>query len=316
MGDHTPTDPEVWPSDNDIGPADGDGDGLYEPQMSHWLSHAVEQNFVVSGLTVPATDPNLDIDVALGDAIIEGRYVHLPAATAVTVTNNDTNYLYLKLNITAEKTISVELEVNITGTAPSDSIWLAEIVAAGGSITSTVDKRPTKPYACAGGRMTVYTASGNFTAKTSYVTVEMIGAGGGGGGSDGGGGGGGGWTKMEVAVSPGTVYTAVVGAAGAAGLVGADGGDGGDSYFSVAGNAAPGGLGGVTAGAGGVGGGGTTTSSKLCATGEAGTAGSAGAGGEAAGYKKPATSYGDGGAGGGAAAVGIIGQAGLVLVYD
>ena len=106
----------------------------------------------------------------------------------------------------------------------------------------------------------VATSTGTFqwTAPDGVTSVCAVCVGGGGGGGStgdgtgGGGGGGLGW-KNNIAVTPGTTYTVIVGAGGAAGS-----GNGGQSYFIastlVAGN---GGLGGSSgsSGVGGAGGG-------------------------------------------------------------
>lgn len=332
MADFSIASEVVWPTDGDVGVADGDGDGLFEIPMTSWLSKVVQQNFVVSGFTVPATDVDLSIDVALGVAIIDGKYVSVPGTTAVTLTNNTTNYLFLKLNKTASKVTSVSFEVNTTGTPPTDSVKLAQLVTSGGTMTAGTDWRILVPFTTGLNRVSVYSTPGSysFTARTAYIEIEKWGGGGGGGGSaaaSGGGGGGGGagaWVRESRAVTPGTVYTIVVGAAGTAGASAGAGGDGADSSFGTDSNPAKGGKGGAggASGAGGAAGVASTITSSLFSL--AGTAGGSksgttgGAAGVPAGPYQPAPAFAGGAAGttGAAAAVGTIGLPGLVILRD
>ena len=332
MADHAAANETIWPTDGDVGTADGDGDGLFEVPMTDWLAKATQTHYVVSGLTVPASDADLNVDVAAGDAVIDGKLVSIPATTSVALANNATNYLYLKLIKSSGKVTGAAFEVNTTGTPPSDSVKLAELVTSAGATTGTTDCRVTAPFTTGANRMAVYTTPGTyyFLARTAYVTVEKLGGGGGGGGSaaaSGGGGGGGGagaWVLEQRAVTPGQLYAVVVGAAGTAGASEGAGGDGGDSTFGTDSNPANGGSGGAggASGAGGAAGAAATVTSTLFSL--AGTAGGSksgttgGAAGVPAGPYQPTPVYGGGAAGttGTGAAVGTAGLPGLVIVRD
>lgn len=162
------------------------------------------------------------------------------------------------------------------------------------------------------------------------VTVRGGGAGAGGGdggGTAGGGGGAGGYSrKVGYAVTPGTAYTLVVGAAGPGGALNNSGTAGGQSHFNSA-IIANGGSGGVHGGSTGAGGaGGTASGGDVNTTGGAGTARSGGTGGDggihpSVGYRpngigvgttNPGLQSGTGGASGQGA--GADGAAGYVLV--
>jgi hypothetical protein len=163
------------------------------------------------------------------------------------------------------------------------------------------------------------------------VCVVCIGGGGGGiryqsswvGGSMAGGGGGGlGW-RNNIAVTPGTSYTVVVGAGGVAGTYGVSGGAGGQSYFinasTVAGNGGGGGVyytnisGGTYAGQGGGNGGNVPLTDNVVTPGGGGAGGYAGNGGRGGGNNAnyyPASGVGGGGAGGGNSTSGFHGYGG------
>lgn len=332
MVDFAVTDEVIWPTDGDVGVADGDGDGLFEIPMTSWMAKATQTPYVVSGLTVPATDPDLNVNVDPGVAVIDGKLVTIPGATAITLMDSAINYLFLKLNKMGNKVTDAEFEVNTTGTPPADSVKLAEMVAAGGAMTGSTDCRVLAPFTSGANRVAVYNTPGTyyFMARTAYVMVDKWGGGGGGGGSaaaSGGGGGGGGagaWVREQRAVVPGTIYAVVVGAAGAAGASAGAGGNGGDSSFGTDSNPAAGGAGGAggASGAGGAAGTAATITSTLFSL--AGTAGGSksgttgGAAGVPAGPYQPVPAFAGGAAGttGAAAAVGTAGLPGLVIVRD
>lgn len=333
MADFAITNEKIWPTDADVGAVDGDGDGLFELNLASWLAKAGQANFVVSGLTLPASDANLVVDVALGVAVIDGRLVTVPAVTPITVGDNTTSYLYLRLDKTALKATAATFEVNTTGTAPADSVAIAILLSAAGAISLITDVRVVKPSYTGNNRTTVISTSGagTFVARTNYVILEMIGGGGGGGGSaaasggGGGGGGGGAYVKREYATIPGKRYAVNVGAAGAAGASAGTGGDGGKTWFDAdaEGSRANGGTGGAggASGAGGAGGTGTTDAAAFKIPGSAGGSKSGttgGAAGIAGGFYQPTPVYGGGGIGTTSifAAVGNVGLQGLLIIHD
>jgi len=199
----------------------------------------VNSNFVVSGLVIPASSADLDIAIPLGVAIIDGRRVNIPGSTTVTAADTDTNYVFLKLNKNASNQVtSAEFEVNVSGTFPTSAVKIAELVAAGGAITSTVDSRQIGPRQKFKQFVIFDSGSGNFTIPAyathgfdaNEVIVEIMGSGAGGGGGmystggtedcGGGGGGAGGYLMVQKNVTPGGTIAYVVGALGAGGAGG------------------------------------------------------------------------------------------------
>ncbi|MGE5553290.1 MAG: phage tail protein [Betaproteobacteria bacterium] len=131
----------IFPTVNDVG-GSGAGKVLSEANLTA-LIKMLSQNFVVSGFTLPSSDPDLVIPVAAGEAMISGYRVVLDAATNVTCTANATNHIYLKLNRDASGNVTgATFEVNTTGTAPADAVKIGMAVAGASSITSTTDARP------------------------------------------------------------------------------------------------------------------------------------------------------------------------------
>lgn len=143
MGDHAISNETIYPTTNDVAATAGNGRRNLESNLEEMWEQLSAENFVVSGLTVPASDADLNIDVALGVAMISGHRINVPGATSVTAANNDENFLYLKLARDGNGNVtSASFEVNVTGSAPSDSVLLALLVASGGAITFTADLRP------------------------------------------------------------------------------------------------------------------------------------------------------------------------------
>jgi len=133
----------IWPSQNDVAQTAGDGKKLLENQWGTLLNGLTTNQYaVVSGLTLPASSGTLNIDVASGTAIIEGRHISIPASTTVTATFSATNYVFLKLTRDGSNLVTgAAFEVNTTGTAPTDSLAVGTLVAGASSITSTTDTR-------------------------------------------------------------------------------------------------------------------------------------------------------------------------------
>jgi len=101
----------------------------------------------VSGFTLPASDADLNIDVAAGVAVIDAHYVEITTATSVTCTASQTNYIYLKLTKDGGSLVdAATFEVNTSGTPPADSVYIGTAVASGTAVTSTTDQRTLRHF--------------------------------------------------------------------------------------------------------------------------------------------------------------------------
>lgn len=132
----------IFPTTNNI----ANGKKLNEVNISDALDALAGSNFVVSGFTVPATSANLTLAVAAGEAVIAGRRVYIATATTVACADDDTSYIYLRLDVDGLGNVTgATLEINTTGSAPALSTSIAEVVAESGAITETTDKRVLHP---------------------------------------------------------------------------------------------------------------------------------------------------------------------------
>ena len=134
----------IFPTTNDVSAAPGGGGkGLSEPNLSGWLKALAGTNFVVSGFTLPSSDPDLTISIGAGEAVIEGYRVVIDTATGLALAPNATNHIYLKLTRDGAGNVNgAAFEVNTAGIQPAESVYLAQAVTNATSVTSTVDKRP------------------------------------------------------------------------------------------------------------------------------------------------------------------------------
>jgi hypothetical protein len=326
MGSTAITGELIWPSQNDlyganVGGAAGDGIMHYERQYRKAVgSVAGRNNYVISGGALPATDPDLTIQIPTGKAIIEGHYCEWPA-TDITLPASNTSHIFVKLVFSGTLITGLEIEDNTSDAPPASSTKLGTATTSGSAVTSTTDTRILGP-----GAVRVLTSGSTYTwpAGVHRIYVEVFGASGGGGGggeagssggpsdgSHGSAGGAGGTTAFGA-------LTANGGSAGPAGsggfaeysgqsaMSGADGtASGGD--VNTTGGGRPGGSGGYGGGAG--------------TGGTGGRGGDGGRGGYASGYLSGTpggtTSYSIGAAGtsgaggtGGAGSDGAAGNAG------
>ncbi len=127
----------VFPSRNNV----GGGRRWTELQITDWLAGALVNRYVVSGFTLPATDPDLNIDMSDGVAYFEGYLTTAPNATTITVPDDSTSFVFLKLNRDGSSLVDeTKLVVDNTPVPiDDDHLLLAEIISAAGVITSTKD---------------------------------------------------------------------------------------------------------------------------------------------------------------------------------
>lgn len=253
---HTPTGYAVYPTRNDVATTTGDGRFFREENLGPMTKAALPQDFAYSGLTAPATSPNLAITVSGGVAYVNGFYVRITTNTSVDVAASTTNCIYLELTTTAGLVSAVRFNSNATCSAPSTySFLLLSATANGSAITSATDMRVTRPYGLTGGfqSITIATTSGTWIAKAGRVWVEMVGAGGGGGGTingsnnpTGGAGGAGGYRSewFDVTITAAIPYQIGTGGPGGT-TAGTSGTAGTSTWFLTSAHSAPGGSGGV-----------------------------------------------------------------------
>lgn len=175
----------IYPSQNDlygsgVGGIAGDGKKVLEAQWRKAVGHASNHNsYIISGGTLPASDPDLTVQVAAGKAIIDGTYVEWPA-TSVTLPDNITSWLFLKLVFAGNLISGLEIEDNTSGAIPASSLQLGACTTSGGVMTAGVASgRVEGP-----GSLVVYTSSGTWVVGAGQyrVRVRVYGASGGGGG--------------------------------------------------------------------------------------------------------------------------------------
>lgn len=101
----------------------------------HFQKIAAFKDRVHSGYTIITSPSSLSVTVQPGVAYVSGRQVGKTGdvSAAEVLTANATNHLYLKSD--------GNLEVNVTGVAPADSIKLWEIVTNASGTSSTTDRR-------------------------------------------------------------------------------------------------------------------------------------------------------------------------------
>jgi len=91
------------------------------------------KDYVYSGYEASA-GTGLELAIAAGVAYIHGWRVEHTEANTLTMADNATNYVFLDKDGV--------FTVNQTGSAPSNSILLCEVVTSGGAISTITDKRP------------------------------------------------------------------------------------------------------------------------------------------------------------------------------
>jgi|CXWL01.1.fsa_nt_gi hypothetical protein len=143
MSDVEVSNETVWPTVNDVAQTADDGKLWKEAKHTAALAAIHGQNYVISGLTVPASSANLDLAVALGTAMLSGYHVTVPGSTTITLPASSTSYIFLKLHKDGSSNVDkIQIEHNTTGTPPADSVLLATAVTSGSAVTSTQDRRP------------------------------------------------------------------------------------------------------------------------------------------------------------------------------
>ena len=129
----------VYPSANDIAVTEKEGRFATEQKHSGYMDQWLD-NHVIAALTL-STPGGLVVDVAAGDAIIDGRLVNINATISVTVVDATTNHIFLRLSPDTGDVTGVDLISSTSPTPPVRSVKLGRAIASGGVITSTIDDR-------------------------------------------------------------------------------------------------------------------------------------------------------------------------------
>ena len=139
MAEFTSPDETIFPTRNDVSPTLNKGKRWSEETLNVWLSKFTA-SFVSSGFTLPASDPDLNIEVALGTALLDGYLVEFPTPITVTAIDNSTSFLFLRLKkssgVVTEGVLAIEASDVAAG---PEEMLIAQITASGGVITSTFD---------------------------------------------------------------------------------------------------------------------------------------------------------------------------------
>lgn len=231
MGTTNVTNPLVQPSQNDLGGGTtGDGKTALEKYMRELHKAMNPESYIISGGLLPATAANLALIVPAGIAYISGYYVAWPQ-TSVPLPASSISHIFVKLIFSAGLVSNVQIEDNLTGIYPADSVKLGISVTSGTAITSSTDERILGLQRI---RRVVISATGvtNWISPSSKIRMRQFGAGGGGGGGGGGTGqgrvgGAGGWghpggyVEAVISVTPGSTVVVTNGAGGIGGSGGA-----------------------------------------------------------------------------------------------
>lgn len=148
-------------------------------------------NYIVTGFTLPPQSSSItDAPVGAGSAWIDGHYIVGNDNILVDLTDDATNYFYLKLEYTGDYVERPLIEVNTTGTTPSHAAFIGYVVTASGIVTSTIKHWRSGPrlaygivslsggsvssYDVRGGRQWTVTGAGGSTYSLTFDTGSFL----------------------------------------------------------------------------------------------------------------------------------------------
>jgi len=100
----------------------------------YWSDIIVD--YVETGLALSA-GAGLNVNIAVGECRIKGIHIEITVAETAAVTASMTNFVFMKLVRDVNSEVQeAQIEVNTTGTPPTDGLKLGEAVADGSSVTS------------------------------------------------------------------------------------------------------------------------------------------------------------------------------------
>jgi len=161
---------EVFPTANDIG-GSGTGRTATEENMVQTLDRFSTQSSILSGMTLPASAVDLNLEVAAGRAGIDGYLVRLPAAETVAITASSTVYLWLQLTGAGDSPPAVTATAWVetaTLTNPGNAALVGEITTSGSAITATDDEMRREG---AGYIIGTYTGTGTLDGDTQDIDL-------------------------------------------------------------------------------------------------------------------------------------------------
>ena len=133
---------EVFPTANDIG-GSGTGRTATEENMVQTLDRYGTQSSILSGMGLPASAVDLDLEIAAGRAWIDGYLVRLNSTETVTITASSTVYLWLQLTGAGDSPPVVTATAWVetaTLTNPGNAALVGKITTSGSAITATDDE--------------------------------------------------------------------------------------------------------------------------------------------------------------------------------
>ena len=127
----------AFPSENAVGSLFGSSTQvLRERALSTWIAcGSTVKRYVGAGFDVTAIPASngVRLSVSASDyALINGYYISYDATVDLTGLSNNTHYVYAILTKTSDLVTGWDLLANTTGTLPTDAVWLAMVVVAGG----------------------------------------------------------------------------------------------------------------------------------------------------------------------------------------
>ncbi len=143
MAEFPSPDETIFPTFNDVSPTLNKGRRWSEETLNVWLNKFTS-SFVASGFTFPSSSVDLNLQVAAGDALIDGYLVQFPTAVTVTAIDNSTSYVFIRLKKTSGLVTEAVLAVESSPTpAGNEELLIGELVASSGVITQARFVAPT-----------------------------------------------------------------------------------------------------------------------------------------------------------------------------
>lgn len=156
----------AFPSENAVGTLFGSQTKIVREQamamMAKCSTPSPLKAYVIAGFDVSAVPASNGVRLLTGSAdyaIINGTMISFDATVTLTGLSNNTHFIYAQLTKVSSLVTTWALTSNTTGTPPSDSVALAQVVVAGGVAGTPVNAKK-NPSPCFG------TYTGNTTGTT------------------------------------------------------------------------------------------------------------------------------------------------------